>query len=55
MRKDSGHVASASRKAYVAPVLTVFGSLRELTLSQDTVEMPADNQGKGVGGKIISD
>lgn len=55
MSKDSGPTyTSAVKKTYVAPTLTVFGGLRDLTLQQAVLEMPSDNKGSGVGGKIVS-
>jgi hypothetical protein len=56
MNKDSrpDSAALVVKKAYVAPSLTVFGGLRELTLSQDNLPMPSDNKGEGKGGKIAS-
>jgi hypothetical protein len=42
------------KKAYVAPSLTVFGGLRDLTLAQLNLPMPADNKGVGEGGKLQS-
>jgi hypothetical protein len=56
MNKDSrlSTTNSAVKKAYSAPHLTVFGGLRELTMAQLNLPMPADNQGEGKGGKLIS-
>jgi hypothetical protein len=56
MNKDS-HPDSLDlvvKKAYVAPSLTVFGGLRELTLAQENLPMPGDNKGVGLGGKLRS-
>jgi hypothetical protein len=42
-----------AKRPYNTPTMSVFGSLRELTLDQKVTPMPSDNQSpeKGVGGK----